>query len=387
MRAEDLLNALEHVDPTLVEAAGRKPRLWPKRLRRFAAMAACVTLVLGLGFHTLLRFDYFRAGCSAWPGSIVDGAYYFRVAHSGLWRWSEETGTEKLLSTYWYDGAIVNDYGVYFNRGRTLYVLPHETGKTEKLYTAPRARCTHIGFSLLADGRVDLMVYDKDRQVGSEYLLDGVTGAVREAIQEEVPYRDFLGNSYSRSVFQLGEHVFRLEDLNGGRAYRLTLDGETVPLPDVLWIDLYGGALGETGDYVLLYARTVDAANDEDDRQLLLSSDGAVYSLPYSEHFLTGARGYLYSVDYTLVPADTENPWDEPDRIPSGILCYELATGESWLLSADAELELYEFVTDGDLFFTCVPWGEEQVAWRLRYDDAGRPTGLTQLSPNVAPEH
>ena len=166
---------------------------------------------------------------------------------------------------------------------------------------------------------------------------------------------------------------------------RVTVDGETVPLPDVLWLDLYGGTLGETGDYALLYARTADAAEGEDDRQLLLSSDGTVHFLPYGEHFLTGARGYLYSVDYTLVPADTEDPWDEPDRVPSGIRCYEIASGESWLLTA--ELELYEFVTDGDLFFTCVPWGEEQVAWRLQYDDAGRPVSLTQLSPNVAPEH
>ena len=137
MRAEDILNALDHVDPALVGAADRKPRLWPKRLRRFAAAAACFALVLGLGFHTLLRFDYFRSGCSAWPGSIVDGTYYFRVAHSGLWRWSEEGGTEKLLSTYWYDGSAVNGYGIYFSRGRTLYILPHATGKTEKLYTAP----------------------------------------------------------------------------------------------------------------------------------------------------------------------------------------------------------------------------------------------------------
>ena len=377
MRAEDILNALDHVDPALVGAADRKPRLWPKRLRRFAAAAACFALVLGLGFHTLLRFDYFRSGCSAWPGSIVDGTYYFRVAHSGLWHWSEEGGTEKLLSTYWYDGSAVNDYGIYFSRGRTLYILPHATGKTEKLYTAPRAKCTHIGFSLLTDGRVDLMVYDKDRQVGSEYLLDGVTGAVRETIQEEVPYRDFLGNFYSRSVFQLGEHVFRLEDQADDRAYRLTVDGETVPLPDILWLDLYGGALGETGDYALLYARTANAVEGEDDRQILLCSDGTVHVLPYGEHFLTGARGYLYSVDYTLVPADTEDPWDEPDRVPSGIRCYEIASGESWLLTADAELDLYEFVTDGDLFFTCVPWGEEQVAWRLQYDGAGRPVGLT----------
>ena len=165
------------------------------------------------------------------------------------------------------------------------------------------------------------------------------------------------------------------------------MDGETVPLPDILWLDLYGGALGETGDYALLYARTANAAEGEDDRQILLCSDGTVHVLPYGEHFLTGARGYLYSVDYTLVPADTEDPWGEPDRVPSGIRCYEIASGESWLLTADAELDLYEFVTDGDLFFTCVPWGEEQVAWRLQYDSAGRPVGLTQLSPNVAPEH
>ena len=387
MRAEDILNALDHVDPALVEAAGRKPRLWPKRLRRFAAAAACFSLVLGLGIHTLLRFDYFRAGCSATPGNIVDGTYYFRVAHSGLWRWSEEGGTEKILSTYWYDGALINGYGVYYDRGRSLYVIPHETGKTERLFTAPLGKCSHMGFSLLADGRIDLRVYDKRRQVGSEYLLDGKTGEIRETLQEEVPYDRFLGKDYSRSILQLGEHVFRLEDQEGDRACRLTLDGETVSLPGVLWIDPYGSPLGETGEYAALYARTADAGGQEDDCQLLLSSDGTVRILPYGVHFFTGARGYLYSVDYTFVPADAEDPWGEPSRLPSGILCYEIATGESWLLTANAELDLYEFVTDGDLFFTCVPWGDEQVAWRLRYDDAGRPTGLTQLSPNVAPAH
>ena len=64
MRAEDILNALDHVDPALVGAADRKPRLCPKRLRRFAAAAACFALVLGLGFHmdTLGAGDSFAAG-------------------------------------------------------------------------------------------------------------------------------------------------------------------------------------------------------------------------------------------------------------------------------------------------------------------------------------
>ena len=46
MRAEDILNALDHVDPALVGSADRKPRLWPKRLRRFAAAAACAAFWL-----------------------------------------------------------------------------------------------------------------------------------------------------------------------------------------------------------------------------------------------------------------------------------------------------------------------------------------------------
>ena len=389
MRADDLLNAMDHVDPALVDAAGRKPRLWPKRLRRFAAVAACLALVVGLGLDTLLRFGYFSMGCSASPGSIVDGTYYFYVSHNGLWRWSEEGGTEKVLSTYWYDGAGVNSYGVYYSRDRSLYVIPHETGKTERLCTAPRDRCSHMAFPLLPDGRVDLVLYDKHHQMGSEYLMDGRTGDILETLQEDVPYSDFLGDFYYRSVFQLGDHVFRLEDRDGSRAFRLTLDGETVSLPNVLWVDTYGGPLGETGEYAILYARTADdaEAEDEDDRQILLSSDGTVHILPYGEHFFTGARGYLYSIDYTLVPADTEDPWDEPDRQPTGIRCYEIATGETWLLTTDAEVDLYQFVTDGDLFFTCVPWDSKQVAWRLQYDGEGRPVGLTQLSPDVAPQH
>ena len=57
MRAEDILNALDHVDPALVGAADRKPRLWPKRLRRFAAAAACTIIFSYVSIFSLVRLS------------------------------------------------------------------------------------------------------------------------------------------------------------------------------------------------------------------------------------------------------------------------------------------------------------------------------------------
>lgn len=58
--------------------------------------------------------------------------------------------SERVLSTFWYDGYAVNGYGIYYLRGETLYVQVHETGERIKLYTAPQD-CTRLFFSLLGD--------------------------------------------------------------------------------------------------------------------------------------------------------------------------------------------------------------------------------------------
>ena len=200
MTNEQLSASLSYLgDELLAECGARRQR--PKRSWRTALIkAACIALVLFSGIYVAGRFDYsLGAGCASSPGTIADGRYYYHVRHSGVWCYDPAMGTsERVLSTFWYDGYAVNGYGIYYLRGETLYVQVHETGERIKLYTAPQD-CTRLFFSLLGDGRIDVRLrfnsytihQDKvptdtepnvpswsynDTIVWSEYLLDGRTG-------------------------------------------------------------------------------------------------------------------------------------------------------------------------------------------------------------------
>ena len=80
--------------------------------------------------------DYFEESCSSYIGSVTDGVYYYEVQRDGIYSYSKSNGTTKLLSSYWFDNWSVNEYGIYYNRGTTLYVLPHGSEKSEKLYSS-----------------------------------------------------------------------------------------------------------------------------------------------------------------------------------------------------------------------------------------------------------
>ena len=208
MTNEQLSASLSYLgDELLAECGARRQR--PKRSWRTALIkAACIALVLFSGIYVAGRFDYsLGAGCASSPGTIADGRYYYHVRHSGVWCYDPAMGTsERVLSTFWYDGYAVNGYGIYYLRGETLYVQVHETGERIKLYTAPQD-CTRLFFSLLGDGRIDVRLrfnsytihQDKvptdtepnvpswsynDTIVWSEYLLDGRTGELLEVRQD-----------------------------------------------------------------------------------------------------------------------------------------------------------------------------------------------------------
>ena len=154
MTNEQLSASLSYLgDELLAECGARRQR--PKRSWRTALIkAACIALVLFSGIYVAGRFDYsLGAGCASSPGTIADGRYYYHVRHSGVWCYDPAMGTsERVLSTFWYDGYAVNGYGIYYLRGETLYVQVHETGERIKLYTAPQdrgfsSRCSATGAS------------------------------------------------------------------------------------------------------------------------------------------------------------------------------------------------------------------------------------------------
>ena len=132
MKEMVLLQALGNIDLRFPAQAEEMPprRRWVRML----AAAACLCLVCGAGVGVMLRLGYLTAGCSAWPGTFVGGAYYHTVQHEGIYRWNG-TSNEKVLGAFRNEGWLVNDHGIYYKTRRSLYVLPHEGRKT-KLFTA-----------------------------------------------------------------------------------------------------------------------------------------------------------------------------------------------------------------------------------------------------------
>ena len=182
MTNEQLSASLSYLgDELLAECGARRQR--PKRSWRTALIkAACIALVLFSGIYVAGRFDYsLGAGCASSPGTIADGRYYYHVRHSGVWCYDPAMGTsERVLSTFWYDGYAVNGYGIYYLRGETLYVQVHETGERIKLYTAPQD-CTRLFFSLLGGGRISYYLARQMLDFGASVKIIESSAAVRRS--------------------------------------------------------------------------------------------------------------------------------------------------------------------------------------------------------------
>ena len=392
----DSLNDLS--DELLAECDARRQR--PKRSWRTALVkAACIALVLFSGIYIAGRFDYsLGAGCASSPGTIADGRYYYHVRHSGLWCYDPADGTnERVLSTFWYDSCKVNDYGIYYRRGSTLYVQVHETGEQIKLYTAPQD-CTMLFFSLLGDGRVDVQLrfnsytirrdssptdtepdvpsveswLYNDTIVWSEYLLDGRSGEVLEIRQEYASSGAGFKQFYENTHLTLGGYEFTLvpggQRADGVTLYRLLRDGEDVTPEGTLLME-WGLTMLRSGQYAL-----VECVESETFPYglLCLGADGSVTPLPRrnSRSYISAADGFVYYDQYE---------WQLADRKYVGVGCRKIATGEEWLLTvdrADLSQDIYDYTTDGTYFYSCAPWDSAHTVWRLVSDGDGRPAAL-----------
>lgn len=394
MNREQLFAAIGETDEALLAESER--RRHSRRAKRLTA-AACILLLLAGGVQTLVRLEFLTAGCSAWPGDIVDGVYYYRVDHKGYYRYTPEEGSQLLVHTFFEDGCLVNEYGVYFNLGRSVFVREHESGQFRRLYRVSPFECSHIGISLMSDGTLDLTVYNKWQEWRYDLQLDGKTGAVLSTLMEKTPYgadyvqpwqQHFLVGGQEIAVTLLPEDVTeRVEreyDLSLGTLCDLQRDGVSL-LPDGAYISAY--SCGMLGDYLLVdyfYPEELAQEYQDEPRVLLVTPEGETMEIP-CHSYAAASEGYFYYVDHEAA----EQAEAESGRLAYAICCYAPVSGESWALTPEQEGyadELYAFASDGTLLYTSAPWAGEQLCWEITRDDAGRPVGLRLISADIAAE-
>lgn len=396
MNREQLFAAIGETDEALLAETERKPR--QKRWMRRLAAAACVVLLLTGSIQILVRMEYLTAGCSAWPGEIVDGVYYYRVPHRGYVRYTPEEGSQLLVHTLFEDGCLVNEYGVYFTLGRGVYVRIHETGKFQRLYRVSPFECSHIGLSLLGDGTLDLTVYNKWEEWRYDLQLDGKTGEVLSTLMEKTSYdTDYVqpwrqhfrigGQEISVVLLpdELTQRIEREYGLTLGTLCDLQRDGVSL-LPEGAYISEYVGEV--LGDYLLVsdffYPRELAQEVQDGLHALVVTPEDEAVEVPYQTYY-AAAEGYLYYVDYDYA----ERAEAESDIRDYAICCYELASGESWALTPEQDGysdNFYAFASDGTLLYTSAPWAGEQLCWEITKDSTGRPVGLRLLSEDIAAE-
>ena len=375
MRAEDILDALGGVDERHIAAAASHRKKKFPRWAKVLTTAACILLTVTVGIHTLYRFEFLTAGCSAWPGTIVGDAYYFRVGHSGIWKYTEASGAEFLLSTYWEDGTLINDYGLYFDRGRTVYVKAHDTGKVTRLYTASLTESTHTGLDLEPDGTVIVTVYNKNEKYYSQLRMDGQTGEILEILSHPTPYHS-LELRYTQSTFQVGERVVTLvpDDSNPNWGpCDLTENGVSI-LPEGVTLSRYPVRVGDD-----LY---FNAGNREDSAAsaelvFLVRPNGEDRLLTRPNYYYCGGdENYLFYVDHSA--------GENGEGYAYQVGCYEIATGEYWPLTQEGGegIDIYDFATDGSVLYSSCPWDDAQTLWHILRED-GRPAVLQLIDTDI----
>ena len=364
MRPETLLYAIGEVDDDAVRDA-RDPKLKrPHRWRRWLVTAACLCLAV-LGIWTARRFDYLdflRTGCAASIGEVVDGDYYYHVRHRGLYRYDPETGErERILSTFWYDSYQVNEYGVYYIDGKSLYVLDHAAKKRTLLYRGG-GNCTNLYLSLYGDD-VIVTVYDRENDRSYQLLLDGMTGEERQEVTPPTDYGYYDTHMFSQRHFRVGERELELVPLaaeDNEAHYDLQENGVSL-LPEGAAVDAYPDRLGDA----LWFLRSHQTSTDT--YYIVSPSGDRTVTLPVANYYACGE-------DFALSSAYSD--------YRSAVCCADLRTGETWELTADTNAEWYSLTGDGQYVYSCVPWDDYQACWRLVYEGS-RPVALTLIDEDI----
>lgn len=348
-----------------------------RALRIWLPAAACF-LFVAVGLLTYcIRMDRFGASDGSYPGSVIsDGTYFCLVPHDGIYACADGE-SRRLVSKFFIEQWSVNDYGLYWKSGRSLYVLPHGEKRARRLYFAGLTDCSHIAFVPNADGSVIVTIYDKRDKHLREVRVDGKTGAEIGTVTPTIDYRD-MDTCYTRTVFTLGERtvILRLREVSGwGTVGTLYEDGS--PLFDGTDVDIYPMRMGDAlvfsgrAPYDYENAYTVVLRPDGDDSLIRPDADNG-------GAWRGGDGDWLFSVSIAQGHVQTL------EELDSHVLCTDARTGETYTLTSDVRHEFCDLVYDGanGLLYACEPWNDTTTLWRVVFED-GRPARLVSVDEDI----
>lgn len=347
-----------------------------KKHRRAAlilSIVLCFCTATGVTLHTMIRLDYFTSACGSSPGVMTEEGYFYYVRHEGICRYDPQTGGhERRLSKYWFDSWIVNDYGIYYWRGRTLWVLPHGTDDRQKLYTAPLSESTHISCDLMIDGHVAVTVYDKNEWMMYQVKVHGVSGGIIETLTAPVPYNTPL---YTDLQITVGDRSLTLEPVDAYYSVFVLKENGVSLLPEGQYVGQYPERWGNALIFSVwdknLYSDPETSGDTPVWYQYILRHDGddnVIGRSVYVPYFGGGDGNYLfYANNETVycVDAHTDEHW--PLTLPEGL---------------PSTVDIYDIRTDGHDLYTSAPWSETQAYFRVVYED-GVPTGLELIDGDI----
>lgn len=372
MKNERLLNALGNIDEELiVEAAPgnktSKMKLQSMKWIKRVVAAACVCLLVAGAINTLGRLDFdFGASCGAGLGKIVDGVYYYHEPHKGIMSYMPDGETKQLLHTYWYEDWQVNEYGIYYRQGMSVYVRDHETGTRTKLYTSDSVENTHMRFVLWEDNNIIVTNYNKNTEIVYEVLVDGVNGGVLETVMEKTSYDETNTVYYSDMHLRVGDREITLEPMDEDREVFIAIENGENILPNDFYVTRHYRDVYEN----ILILNKYTHMNHETVFVIYPDGTNKILNLPYHTNF-SGNEEYLY---YASVSDET-------------VGCVDAQTGETWLLEIEANgkdyNEIHNVETDGEYMYTCGPAGGETACWKLIYGEDGKPTAMTLLDGDI----
>ena len=371
--------AFSHIDDDIIEAVdtlrNRKTR---NHWKRWSALAACLCLLVSASIIFFQGFPILGAKSGASLGQLVGGSYYYKTDFNFYKYTAGER--ERLMSTFYVRdvGWLVDDYGLYYIKGRSLYIREHDTGRQRVLYTAESElyfRDDSDGLVTGANGAtIGLGLADLNDEFGNHYRdIDKATGeVVRQWGREETmpqEYRvgeliftfDYWGEDGMYDLYLDGEPFFIRSD-NEYVATQLTYYGENLLIYYCKYV-LTWGEQPYGMDWV--YAPTGYEGN------ILVKPNGEIVSIPF-ENYLCGTNDYLIFVGK-----------ESPDNPQSQILySYNVKTMETVLLYDGEEMYVNYALTDGTWLFAFVPWGKTDC-WKLVYDTAGKLTGLELFEADI----